>query len=244
VTLDDSTSFTIDDDAVVWSVPTAERAERLASQPLVVVMHGRGSHENDLAGLFPLLPEEFVYASLRATLSGQPYGLGGWTWFTPGEPAAPPVSSVEGSVSAVLRWLDRVEAQFGRAPVVAAMGFSQGGVMSIELLRSAPQRFTAAANLSGFVARDAAEGDERLAETRPPLFWGRDVEDPIIVASGIERTAAFVPGHFTVTAREYPGIAHSISSEEAGDVAAFLRAALAPSSSSSSPSSSPRPSGS
>lgn len=238
MTLDDSTPFTIDDDAVVWSAPADELGRRLASEPLVVVMHGRGSHENDLAGLFPLLPAEFVYASLRAPLSGQPYGLGGWTWFTPGEPAAPPVSSVAGSVSAVLAWLDRVESRFGRAPAVAAMGFSQGGVMSMELLRSTPERFVAAVNLSGFVARDSAVGDDRLSQARPPLFWGRDVEDPIIAASGIERTAAFVPDHFTVTAREYPGIAHSISSEEAGDVAAFLRSTLGPHLGSS-----PRPSG-
>ena len=55
-------SLQIDDEAVVWSVAREERSERLAEQPLVIVMHGRGSHENDLAALFPLLPEGVVYA--------------------------------------------------------------------------------------------------------------------------------------------------------------------------------------
>lgn len=226
MTLDDSTSFAIDDQAVVWSVPATELPGRLSSDPLVVVMHGRGSHENDLPGLFPLLPHDVVYASLRAPLHGEPYGLGGWTWFAPGEAAAPPAWSVDGSVGAVLDWLDRVEARFGRPRAVGALGFSQGGVMSMQLLRAAPDRFAAAVNLSGFIAPGEADGDALLAERRPPLFWGRDTEDPIIAESGIQRTTLFVPEHFTVTTREYPGIAHSISTEEAGDVDAFLRSAF------------------
>jgi phospholipase/carboxylesterase len=221
-----ASAVALDDQAVVWSVPAEERAARLASQPLAIVMHGRGSHENDLPSLFPLLPTGIVYASLRAPLSGQPYGLGGWTWFTPGAPASPPADSVDASVAAVLGWLSRVVAQYGEPAAVLPFGFSQGGVMSIELLRAAPSRFVAAANLSGFVTGDPKPGDAELARTRPPLFWGRDVEDPVIAESGIERTAAFLPSHFSVTSREYPGIAHSISREEAGDLAAFLSEVL------------------
>ncbi|MFB2586159.1 alpha/beta hydrolase [Herbiconiux liukaitaii] len=226
MTSDEATPFVIDDQAVVWSVPADSIASRLAVQPLVIVMHGRGSHENDLPSLFPLLPDGIVYASLRAPLSGEPYGMGGWSWFTPGAPALPPVDSVQGSVAAVLAWLDRVEAAFGAPPAVAALGFSQGGAMSVQLLRASPERFAAAVNLSGFVATETEPGDAVLARTLPPLFWGRDIDDPIIPQSGIDRTAAFVPGHFTVTAREYPGIAHSISRDEADDVARFLRDTL------------------
>ena len=125
MTTDESHPYAIDDQAVVWSVPASELADRLSAEPLVIVMHGRGSHENDLPSLFPLLPDGIVYASLRAPLSGRPYGLGGWTWFTPGAPAAPPAASVEGSVAAVLSWLDRIEAAFDTPRAVAALGFSQ-----------------------------------------------------------------------------------------------------------------------
>src|SRR5690606_2359649 len=52
----------IDPELVVWSAEPEARDQH----PLVVVMHGRGSDERDLASLFPLLPSGFVYASLRA----------------------------------------------------------------------------------------------------------------------------------------------------------------------------------
>jgi phospholipase/carboxylesterase len=216
----------IDDAAVVWSVPREEVSERLAEQPLVIVMHGRGSHENDLPGLYPFLPGGLVFASLRAPLSGEPYGLGGYTWFTPSTADGPPRESVDAAVSAVLAWLDRVEREFGAPPAIVALGFSQGGMMSIELMRTAPSRFAAAVNLSGASASGEVAGDGGLAERRPPLFWGRDVGDPIIDGAAIARTEAFVPGHFTVTSRLYPGIEHSVSRTELADVSGFLAEAL------------------
>lgn len=226
----DAAPLTIDDDAVIWSVPRDELTQRLATDPLVIVMHGRGSHEGDLPSLFPLLPAGIVYASLRAPLSGAPFGMGGWTWFplsaAPDGSGSPAGTDVVFAVDAVLAWLDRIEAEHGTPPAVAALGFSQGGMMSIELTRSAPHRFAAAVDLSGVSAIRTVVGDEVLAERRPPLFWGRDAADPIIPLAGIERTAAFVPRHFTVTERLYPGNAHSISREELADVSSFLQAAL------------------
>jgi len=216
----------IDDDAVVWSVPRSEIAERLSDEPLVIVMHGRGSHEGDLPSLFPLLPSGVVYASLRAPISGAPYGLGGWTWFPLDVPAGPVPADVSAAAQAVLAWLDRVEAAFGAPAAIAPLGFSQGGMMAIQLLREAPYRFAAAVDLSGVAAGGTVAGDEVLAAQRPPLFWGRDTDDPIIAASGVVHTTAWTPDHFSVTAREYPGIAHSISPAEIDDVAAFLREVL------------------
>jgi phospholipase/carboxylesterase len=221
-----SGNLALDDDATVWSVPREEISERLSTEPLVIVMHGRGSHENDLAGLFPLLPEGVVYASVRAPLPGAPYGIGGWTWFPPGEPANPSLETIDAAGNAVLAWLDRTEASFGAPPAVAVLGFSQGGAMSIHLMRLAPHRFAAAVNLSGFSAAGSLPGDAELAMRRPPLFWGRDEADPVIAASGIDRTSAWAPDFFTVTARLYPGIGHGISPQELAEVSAFLREVL------------------
>lgn len=222
----DTPLLQIDDAAVVWSVPRDEISERLADEPLVIVMHGRGSHENDLSSLFPLLPSGVVYASLRAPISGEPYGMGGWTWFPLDVADGPLPSDVSAAAHAVLGWIDRVEAAFGAPAALAALGFSQGGMMTIQLMREAPYRFAAAVDLSGVAVGGTVSGDAVLAARRPPLFWGRDVDDPIIAASGVERTQAWAPEHFSVTAREYAGIAHSISRPEIDDVSAFLREVL------------------
>lgn len=205
--------ISIDDSHTVWSVPPEERGSR----PLVVLMHGRGSHEEDLAGLVRFLPPEFIYASLRAPRLFE--GGGGFSWFTAGAAGEPPVESVNESVAAVSEWLDRV------APNVpaAACGFSQGGAMALHLMRHTPERFFAYVNLSGFVVTGAADEDARLEQLRPPVFWGRDINDPIIPAQAIEATAQWLPAHSRLTEKTYEGIAHSISGPEIDDVNEFLR---------------------
>ncbi|MHA6694717.1 alpha/beta hydrolase [Homoserinimonas sp. A520] len=208
-------TVTIDDSLVVWSLPR----EELADRPLVVLMHGRGSHEQDLAGLIPLLPGEYAYASLRAPLR---FDGGGHTWFAAGAPGEPPVASVDAAAIAVLEWLDRV------APTgpVAAAGFSQGGAMATHLMRHDPDRFACYVNLAGFIVPGDAPADSRLPELLPPVFWGRDPADPVIPQSAMARAEQWLPSRSRLTARTYPGIGHSISAEEVDDVAQFLRATL------------------
>ncbi len=205
-------------EAVVWSVSSAGRAEALAGRPLLVLMHGRGSHEHDLFALAPLLPAEAVIVSLRAPL---PLG-DNFSWFPVADPGLPSPVAAASATEAVLDWLDTVPA----AGPVWLLGFSQGGAMVTQLMRFAPERFSAYVNLSGFSVAGELPGDAALETTRPPLFWGRDPADPVIPAAAVERTAEWLPTHSTLTAREYRGIGHSISREELEDVNVFLRGTL------------------
>ena len=205
----------IDPAAVRWSEPQSD----LGNRPLVVLMHGRGSHEHDLAGLVPLLPPEPVYASLRAPL---PFAGGGYTWFASGAPGAPDPKAADASTRGVLEWLEQV----APSGAVGALGFSQGGAMAIQLMRHAPERFASYVNLAGFVIPGDAPADARLGDLRQPVFWGRDPGDPMIPASAIERTQAWLPLRSTLTTGSYPRIGHSISRDEVDEVAEFLRATL------------------
>lgn len=216
----------IDDSVVVWSVPEQERVEALRTRPLLIVMHGYGSHEGDLISLAPYLPEELVVASLRAPLVAPHPIVNGFSWFPIGEPGNPEVSGVERATVEVFAWLDRLEDQVGRALQVGAMGFSQGGAMSLQLLRTKPDRITTAVNLSGFVVGIPSDGDDVLAREKPRVFWGYSDNDTIIPPIAVHRTAEWLQEHSTPTAKMYPGIAHSISQPEIEDVAVFLRETL------------------
>ncbi|MFO7689719.1 MAG: dienelactone hydrolase family protein [Cryobacterium sp.] len=202
----------IDPEAVIWSAGEADRAGR----PLLLVLHGYGSHEGDLFALAPHLPLDPVIAALRAPLpAGQ-----GWAWFPIQDLGNPAVDVVDATVAAVLDWLDGLPS----APAsVGLLGFSQGGAMTLQLMRAAPQRFAFAVQLSGFVGSGEQPGDADLAVRRPPVFWGRGTADPVIPPSAIDRTRAWLPGHATVTERIYEGMAHSISQPELADVVTFLR---------------------
>lgn len=200
----------LDESAILWSAPERERAGR----PLLVLMHGYGSHEGDLFAMSPGLPLAPVVASIRAPI---PQG-GGWAWFefgaAPGEPSS---DQVDAAASAIIAWLDTLE-----YASVSLLGFSQGAVMALQLLRHSPTRFTKTVALSGFIAPGIHAGDAQLALEKPRVFWGRGAADPVIPNAAIERTAAWMPEHTDSTVRIYEDLGHSISTAELGDFVSFL----------------------
>lgn len=204
---------TLDSDATIWNLPEAERADR----PMLLLLHGRGSHEGDLAGLAPRLPEQFAMASLRAPIADGP----GFSWFRATPPGNPQQQAIDAAADAVLAWLDALPFT---PPSLGLLGFSQGGVISVQTLRRAPERVGFALNLSGFVASGTEAGDDAIA--RHPVFWGRGDADVVIGPEAIARTQDWLPGHVDLTERVYRGLPHSISMEELDDIHAFLQARL------------------
>ena len=205
----------LDTSAILWSAPERERAGR----PLLVLLHGYGSHEGDLFGMSPGLPLEPVVASLRAPLAEN----GGWAWWTRADsPSGNPAGErVDEAADAVLEWLDTLE-----FTSVSLVGFSQGAALALQILRHAPERFTATVAIAGFVASGDLPGDAELARVRPAVFWGRGTDDRMIPADAVERTAEWLPAHTDATIRIYEDLGHAISTRELMDLVAFLRERL------------------
>jgi len=195
-------------------------ADATSAAAIPLLLHGFGSNERDLTSLVPALGLESPWASLRAPLQ---LGNGGAAWFeivTPGNPDAEPV--VE-ATDAIWAWVD---ANVDTSVPVIPIGFSQGGLMASQLLRTRPDRVLATVILGGFVLGAPQPGDDDVAASLPPVFWGRGAEDRVIGVPAIERTSAFLPQHSTLVERIYPGLAHGISQAEVVDVSAFIAAQL------------------
>lgn len=209
----------LDPDAVLWSAPPHERAGR----PLLVLLHGYGSNEQDLFGLLPYLPDAFVVASVRAPLS-PPFPVPGHSWFPIDGPQRRDPDQIAAAVTGLLEWLDDVR---GDAAPVGLLGFSQGGAMALQVLRTRPDAAAFAVVLAGFALPGAVDGDEELAEVRPPVFWGRGSRDEVIAADLVAHTAQWLPDHVDLSGRVYADLAHSVSEDELADVRVFLEKRLA-----------------
>lgn len=200
------------DDAVVrWSGEPDGR-------PVIVLLHGYGADESDLFGLSTMLPDAFVYAAVRAPL-GMPWPQPGYSWY--------PIEGLEGrsperTTEAARRFLEWVDAALGPDAIVGLIGFSQGGAISLQAMRLAPERFAFCANLSGYVTPGELEGDAALAERRPPVFWGRGTHDTVIPEGLIVHTTDWLPAHADLAGRIYPGLGHAVSPAELDDLRVFL----------------------
>ncbi|WP_313280068.1 alpha/beta hydrolase [Timonella senegalensis] len=204
----------INDDATVWVRRPQE------SGPLVVLMHGMGSNEDDLAGLAPFLPQEYGVVSLRAPLGF----MGGYAWFHPTQtPAHPDPAQVQDAAEAVLAWLD---ANVAPTTPVALMGFSQGGAMVSQLLRSRPERFIAGVMMSGFVSAAALPTDDAFKAAQLPIFIGRGDVDPVIPMDSFEFASDWLHERSLLTEVVYNGMAHGICEPEMTNIAHFLEYAI------------------
>jgi phospholipase/carboxylesterase len=203
----------IDPSAVLWSAPERLRADR----PLLLLLHGYGSNEGDLFSFAPYLPLSPVLASVRAPLPEGP----GFAWFPlSGQVTLDELSgAVNAATDALLEWIRSTG-----APKVGVLGFSQGGAMGLQLMRSAPELVEFVVSIAGFVLPGDHPGDAQLRELRPPVFWGRGTLDSVIPHDAVARTQSWLPQHATLDERIYEGLAHSVSEAELRDVVAFLHA--------------------
>jgi phospholipase/carboxylesterase len=191
-----------------------------ATPPAVaLLLHGYGSNERDLAGLVPMLGLQLPWASLRAPLPAGP----GTAWFEITTPGSPDAAPVEAATAAIWAWVDE---HLDATTRVVPIGFSQGGLMATQLLRTRPERVLAPVVLGGFVLGARQPADAELAASRPAVFWGRGADDRVIAPHAIVRTSEWLPAHSTLTERVYPGLAHGIDARELADVREFLTRSL------------------
>lgn len=186
----------------------------------ILFLHGFGSNEHDLSSLAEPLGLDLPWASLRAPLE---MGNGAAAWFQILTPGVPDAAPVEAATAAIWAW---VEENLPTEVRIIPVGFSQGGLMASQLLRTRPQRVLAPAILGGFVLGGEQPADEVIAEARPQVFWGRGEQDRVIAPVAIERTERFLPQHSTLTRKIYPNLAHGINAAELADLREFVAAQL------------------
>jgi phospholipase/carboxylesterase len=113
-----------------FAVPSvALRGSTDPQAPLVVLLHGRGSHEQEIISLVEHLPAGPEYAAVRAPIAEG----GGFAWFANRGIGRPVAASLAETMAWFRAWLDAVAAA-GR-PVVL-LGFSGGAAFAGGLLLS------------------------------------------------------------------------------------------------------------
>jgi phospholipase/carboxylesterase len=177
----------------------------------VILIHGRGSSPEDIAGLADALPAGGV-----AFLAP---GAEGGTWypqrfFVPTEANEPWLSSALGVIAALAQ-----EAQAaGVAPErLSLIGFSQGACLALEFAARHPRRYGLVGGLSGALigplGTPRPPGDLRGT----PVLLGCAERDPHIPLEYVERSTGTLSAlGAQVTKQIFPGADHTVFPEEIG----------------------------
>jgi phospholipase/carboxylesterase len=188
------------------------------SAPLVVLLHGRGSHEREILTLVDRLPAGPAYAAVRAPIAEG----GGYAWFVNRGIGRPVATSLRSTMDWFRGWLDSV-APAGR-PVVL-IGFSGGAAFAGGLLLDDPSRYAGAAILYGTLPFDAGlpVTPERLAGV--PVLVAQGEHDTVIPRDLLDRTWHYLreESGAATTARRDP-VGHGIAAPALAAVAQWLLA--------------------
>jgi phospholipase/carboxylesterase len=123
--------------------------------PLMVMLHGAGSNEDDLFSLAQYLPGRFLIASVRAPIQVSP-GNNYWYHFTKtnGKHVADTLEAEQSRV-AILRFLEELKTnELFNPDSIYLMGFSQGAIMSFSVALTEPEKIRGIIALSGRILPD------------------------------------------------------------------------------------------
>lgn len=200
------------------------RGGEQAAPPLLLLLHGVGSNEEDLFGLAPYVDERFLVVSARAPVALE-YGGYGWfkIEFTPRGMVAD-IEQARESLAVLPGFIDELVAAYGAdGRRVYLAGFSQGAMMSLALVLTRPEKVAGVAAMSGRLPVRVLEPEpDREALAGKPIIVTHGVYDPVLPVENGRAVRDYLRGlPVELTYREYP-MAHEVSAESLRDVTGWL----------------------
>jgi phospholipase/carboxylesterase len=191
------------------------------SLPLLMLLHGRGTDENDLLGLTQSFDPHLLVISVRAPFK---FPYGGYTWFDLDDTDAVNIDQLINSRNSIFQCLDDIQLKYQIDPArIFLFGFSMGAMMSLAVSLSNPKRFKGIIAHSGLLLQD-----ERLSYQWDDLsdisfFIAHGQYDPIVpIELGRQAYSRLIKANAKVIFREY-SIQHTISEESLSDAATWLQ---------------------
>ena len=190
--------------------------------PLIFVLHGRGADAQDLADLAPMMGSgyRFVFPNAPDPFEPAPGFQFGYTWFD-GWPAEP--DSLKKSRQLLMVFIDEILKRYRTPPgKVILSGFSQGGLMSLDV------GFRIREKLAGIVVMSGALFEDDLPPLSPdlPVLIVHGTQDDMIPVLAARRTRRVLESYsIEPEYHEFP-MGHFVTADSIAVVADFIRRQL------------------
>ncbi|MFI1772145.1 alpha/beta hydrolase [Thalassobellus citreus] len=165
--------------------------------PLLILLHGYGSDENDLFSFANELPEELFIISVKAPYTLQPYGN---AWYAINFDAdkgkwSDNEQAIE-SRDLISKFIDEAIATY---PVnkesVSLLGFSQGSILSYAVALTYPEKIKNIVALSGYINQDLFPDDINQKDySNLDFYCSHGSVDQVIPVQWAQQTPPFLKG--------------------------------------------------
>ena len=193
--------------------------------PLLLLLHGYGSNEEDLFSFASELPDEYYVVSARA-----PYDLqyGSYAWYAINFDADQNKFSDHNqaiiSRDLVVNFIDELLDNYPiDASDVTLIGFSQGSILSYSIALSYPEKVQKVAAMSGYLNLDIIkENYQNNNFSNLKIFASHGSADQVIPVNWARKSIPILEGlRIQTTYKEYP-IGHGVSPQNFYDLKSWL----------------------
>ena len=199
---------------------------KLDKNPLLLLLHGYGSNEEDLFSFASELPEEYYVVSVRA-----PYelGYGSYAWyainFDADENKFSDIPQAQESRDLIAIFIDELVANYPiDATKITLIGFSQGTILSYAIALSYPEKIQRVVAMSGYLNMEMATPNfENNDFSHLKIFASHGTVDQVVPVDWARKAApALTQLGIEVVYKEYP-IGHGVAPQNFYDFKNWLQ---------------------
>jgi phospholipase/carboxylesterase len=194
--------------------------------PLLLLLHGYGSNEEDLFSFAPELPDDSYVISVRAPYDLQPYGHAWYAiYFDADENKFSDNEQAKESVELITHFIDEIVKKY---PIdesnIALIGFSQGAILSYATALTYPEKIAKVVALSGYFNQEIIpEVIDTEAISHLKFFVSHGSVDQVIPVDWARKAKPALENlGLEVEYQEYP-IGHGVSPKNFFDLKAWLQ---------------------
>jgi phospholipase/carboxylesterase len=189
-----------------------------------VLLHGRGSNEQDLFGMVPELPKQPLVVSVRAPFPFPAEWGGGYFWYDlSGERHVPEPKTFESSLQQLEEFVRKLPSQYPVDPSrLYLLGFSQGALMSGCLTLAHPELMAGTVMLSGYLPLQSDLATDEAGVAGKPIFVAHGTHDSVLsIVLGRQARMHLETLKADVEYHEYP-MDHQVVMEELAALRAWF----------------------
>jgi phospholipase/carboxylesterase len=212
------------------SLPHNYRASSNPSEasPVIIMLHGFGSDENDLFSFADELPDSYTIISLRAPIKMEPYGNAWYNIYfdnTQGK-----FSDTEQAVKSrdlIRDCIDEILKKYNvKKDEVTLLGFSQGTILALAVALSYPEKIKNVIALSGYIDRDLlVAGYASKDFSKLKVYSSHGSVDQVIPITWARKTKPFLDAlHIDCSYSEFP-VGHGVAPQNFYEFKEWLKKA-------------------
>jgi phospholipase/carboxylesterase len=166
--------------------PIAHDENSNQKYPTLLALHGRGSNEEDLIGLAPYLPNDFLWISPRGTFA---LGPGSYEWFQITQIGKPEPTRLANALRTIDTFIDEIITTY---PIdkdkLYLLGFSQGSIVSLSYALTKPQGIAGVIAQSGYIPQEAGLQIDEAGVKGKPFLLTHGTQDPMLPVEWARRS--------------------------------------------------------